>query len=117
MAANDPTKGDGEMAAVLPQHIRSKLFRATMNGTTNVTITLDAGAYWVELMNADPTVFAYGSFAGAPTLPSSGNGTADIQLFPSAQKELLFVAAAEDVGYNVKLSAAGTPELLFVKIR
>jgi len=114
MAANDPSKQDGAFLAVFPQHIRSKLFRATMNGTTNVTITLDVGHYWVILQSADPTIFAYGSFAGAPTLPASGSGTVDIQLYPAAQKELLYVSP--DTTYNVKLSAAGTPELLFIKV-
>ena len=104
-----------ERPGVYSQQIGTATARATMNGTTNVPITLRQGSYRVRLFSADPEVFAYGSFAGAPTLPASGSITDDIQIFPSgALPELLYVGS--DTTYNVKLSAAGTPELLFTWI-
>lgn len=105
----------GLKAAANPQYKGTKPYRVTMNGTTNVTITLEVGVYRVRLMSADPAIFAYGSFGGAPTLPASGSGTVDIQIFPSGGLvEFLFVN--DDVTYNVKLSAAGTPELMLVRV-
>ena len=110
----NPQRTDGEFVAVIPQSSNTKTFRATANGTTNVTITLTAGVYWVIFMSADPTSFMYGSFAGAPTLPASAAGTADIQFFPAGQRELLYVDPA-DLTYNVKRNAAGTEDLYLIK--
>ena len=97
----------------MAQQVGTATYRVTMNGTTAVAITLRQGTYRVRLFNADPTVFAIGSFGTAnPALPASGSGQDDLQVFPSgAIPETLFVGS--DNTFNVKLSAAGTPEMLF----
>lgn len=116
MAITAPTRTDGEYAAVTPLGINSSLQLLTMNGTTNVTITLTLGTYLVYLASADPTLVCYGSFGGAPTLPvSAAAATNDMQTFFAGQIGFLY-ADAGDLTYNVKLTAAGTPTLFLQKI-
>jgi hypothetical protein len=108
---------DGIAASNLPMSRFSWVGHVTMNGTTAVTMVLTPGAYVVYLASADPAIVALGSFGTAnPALPASGaTPTEDLQIFPAGQVCTLQVHT--DGGYNVELSAAGTPALYFCKIR
>lgn len=108
---------DGIAASNLPMSRKSWVGHVTMNGTTAVTMVLTPGVYVVYLASADPALVAVGSFGtGNPALPSSGaTPTVDMQIFFAGIPGTLQVDDT-DVGYNVELTAAGTPTLFFCRL-